>query len=77
MRALLEEKVSIPNDVGIISFNDISVAKYVTPALTTIKVYTEQMGKLAINTINALLNEPSEVPVRLEVGTTLVRRESC
>jgi DNA-binding LacI/PurR family transcriptional regulator len=35
------------------------------------------MGKLAINTINALLNEPSEVPVRLEVGTTLVRRESC
>ena len=41
MRAIQGHGLRIPEDISVIGFNDVSVAKYVTPALTTVKVYTE------------------------------------
>ncbi|MFZ1605194.1 MAG: LacI family DNA-binding transcriptional regulator, partial [Enterococcus aquimarinus] len=40
MRAIQGHGLRIPEDISVIGFNDVSVAKYVTPALTTVKVYT-------------------------------------
>ncbi|MBP2966792.1 substrate-binding domain-containing protein, partial [Acinetobacter baumannii] len=76
MRAILESGLSIPEDISLIGFNDVSVAKYVMPSLTTIKVHTDQMGRMAVDMINSLLDEPVDVPMKLEVGTTLVKRMS-
>ena len=60
MRALQEATIRVPEDISIIGFNDISVAKYVSPTLTTVKVHTEWMGELAVETMKELcLNTPS------------------
>ncbi len=44
MRALQEKNIKIPEEIAIIGFNDVSVAKYVFPTLSTIKVHTEWLG---------------------------------
>ena len=51
LRALLEEGISVPERVNIIGVNDISISKYVFPALSTVKVYTEIMGETAVDTL--------------------------
>ena len=47
-----------------------------TPALTTVKVYTEWMGELAVSTILELIQEKAPVPRKITVGTELILRES-
>jgi LacI family transcriptional regulator len=49
LRALHEENIPVPERVSIIGVNDISVSKYVFPALSTVKVYTEFMGETAVD----------------------------
>lgn len=57
MRALQEAAIRVPEDISIIGFNDISVAKYVSPTLTTVKVHTEWMGELAVETMKRVMLE--------------------
>lgn len=76
LRALHEQGVKVPEEMGIISFNDISVAKYMTPPLTTVKVDTDQMGRLAVDALNALPIQDLSVPIKIEIGTSMMKRLS-
>ena len=76
LKAIQEMNFKVPEDISIIGFNDSSVAKYVTPSLTTVKVYTEWMGELAIETMQALIDEKMPVARKITVGTKLIVRNS-
>ncbi|MEG0293396.1 LacI family DNA-binding transcriptional regulator [Enterococcus sp.] len=76
MRAIQAHGLSVPTDISVIGFNDVSVAKYVTPALSTVKVYTEWMGELAVSTMLELIQEEAPVARKITVGTELILRES-
>lgn len=76
LRALNEKNISVPKDIALISFNDISVAKYLTPSLTTVSVPTEAMGSLAVSHLLTLLDVELPTPVKLEVSTKLIKRET-
>lgn len=76
LRALQEADIKVPEEMGLISFNDTSVAKYLNPSLSTIKVYTEWMGRLAVDTILSLSEELPPVPVKVEIATTFIKRRS-
>lgn len=47
-RALYEKGLSIPEDVGVASFNDISVAQFLNPPLTTVHLPAEEIGEGAV-----------------------------
>jgi LacI family transcriptional regulator len=47
-RALHEAGLSIPGDVGVASFNDISVAQFLNPPLTTVHLPAEEIGETAV-----------------------------
>lgn len=49
LRALHEEKISVPDQVNIIGVNDISISKYIYPPLSTVKIFTELMGETAVD----------------------------
>jgi len=51
MDALKQAGRVIPDDVSVVGFDDISLASEVTPALTTVQVPKELMGKLAAETL--------------------------
>lgn len=76
VRALQEEKISIPDRVSIISFNDTSITKYVYPSLSSIKVFTEEMGVEAVNLLLDYIAHPFNVAKKVTLGTKLVLRDS-
>ncbi|MGM0212498.1 substrate-binding domain-containing protein [Enterococcus sp. AZ109] len=76
MQAIQEFGLKIPEDVSVIGFNDVSVAKYVSPTLSTVKVETEWMGELAVSTILELAKECAPVPRKIMLGTKLILRDS-
>ena len=77
LRSLQEHQIAIPDRVSIISFNDTSIAKYVFPALSTVTVYTEEMGKQAIQMLRQIFQgtQPS-VPYMVKLATKLTIRDS-
>lgn len=75
LRALLEAEIAVPDRVNIIGINDISIAKYVYPSLSTVKVYTELMGETAVDTLLERING-RQVPKKIYISTELIHRES-
>ncbi|MFS9028173.1 LacI family DNA-binding transcriptional regulator [Streptococcus cristatus] len=77
LRALQEHEIQVPQDVSIISFNDTSIAKYIYPSLSTVTVFTEEMGKQALHILNQILtSEEDSIPYMVKLSTKLTIRES-
>ncbi|RBW71319.1 LacI family DNA-binding transcriptional regulator [Bacillus taeanensis] len=76
MRALQESDFRVPQDVAIVSFNDVEMAKFSITPLTTVKVHTEQMGRMGVQLLLDRING-RKVPLKVTVPTELVIRESC
>ena len=76
LRSLQEHQIAVPDRVSLISFNDTSIAKYVFP-LSTVTVYTEEMGKQAIQMLRQTFQgaQPS-VPYMVKLATKLTIRDS-
>ena len=68
--------VKIPDDVSIVGFDDIEMSPWSRPPLTTVRVLTEEMGKLASKRLIEKIEEPDSVPTHILVGTELIERES-
>jgi LacI family transcriptional regulator len=67
-----EHGVSVPVDISLVGFDDLPIAKYVRPQLTTIRVPAQRMGELAATRIIEALRtgEPvggAELPIELVV----------
>ncbi|MBO0440833.1 LacI family DNA-binding transcriptional regulator [Candidatus Enterococcus ikei] len=76
LKAIQEAGYKVPEDISVIGFNDISVAKYVSPPLTTIKVHTEWMGELAVETIFSVIQDHAPVARKITIATELIERAS-
>ena len=76
LRALQENGIKVPEDIQIISFNDTSLAKQVYPPLSSVTVYTEEMGRTAMDVLNKQVLAPREIPTLTMLGTKLTLRES-
>ena len=77
LRALQEAKIPVPESVSLISFNDTSLAKYMYPKLSTVTVFTEEMGKQAIQILEqSFLKDSPSVAYMVKLATRLTIRES-
>ncbi|MBI5840381.1 MAG: LacI family DNA-binding transcriptional regulator [Chloroflexi bacterium] len=66
----------VPQDVAVAGFDDIPIARYLTPALTTVSAPIEQVGREAVGQLVRLIRgEQAEGQVLMR--TELVVRESC
>ncbi|MGG4145784.1 LacI family DNA-binding transcriptional regulator [Paenibacillus algorifonticola] len=75
LHALHEHGVEVPEQMAIVGFDDIEVSAFVQPPLTSVKAYTEQMGKTAVQLLLERI-EGREVPLHVMMNTTLMARES-
>jgi DNA-binding LacI/PurR family transcriptional regulator len=76
MRALKLAGRLIPRDVAVVGFDDVPFARYLSPALTTVRAPIEEIGREAIHQLVRLINgEKAEVLTLMR--TELVIRESC
>ena len=77
IQALYEANINVPNDISIVSFNDIPTSKYLVPSLSTVKVYTEFMGVTSVQLLLERINEGREIPKKVIIPSELTIRESC
>jgi len=67
----------VPDDIALVGFDDVPVARYVNPPLTTIRLPAHQLGAEAARLVLRLIagEDPEETDILLQ--TTLVVRDSC
>lgn len=76
MRALKLAGRLVPHEVSVVGFDDVPFARYLSPALTTVRAPIEQVGREAVRQLVHQLNgEPAEALTLMR--TELIIRESC
>ncbi|WP_419882956.1 LacI family DNA-binding transcriptional regulator [Peribacillus sp. B-H-3] len=76
LRALHEKKVRVPQDISIVSFNDIEMAQYIHPPLSTVRVETEFMGETAVDLLMEQMQSNRTLAKKIVTPCTLMIRES-
>jgi LacI family transcriptional regulator len=76
IKAIEEAGLRCPRDVSIVGFDDIQLAEYVSPALTTIRQDKRALGAAAAQSLAQLIEDPDTVPPVLVLPVELVRRGS-
>ncbi|MGD6968377.1 LacI family DNA-binding transcriptional regulator [Rossellomorea vietnamensis] len=77
LQALNEQGIAIPNRVSIISINNISVTKYVSPPLTTFHIDIRELCKNALQLLLEQILEKRKLVKTLYIGSELVERKSA
>lgn len=75
-RALKEAGLRVPQDIAIVGIDDIEMAAYTDPPLTTVKIFTEQMGQSAVKLLLERIGG-REVPLKIVLPPKLIVRDSC
>lgn len=76
MKAMVEKGIRIPEDVSLIGMDDMPYCEITTPRLTTMRVFKEKMGELAVSELMNMVKSESAAPVKVQVGTELIIRDS-
>lgn len=74
LKALKERYISIPNDVGIVGFDDIAMAELFHPALTTIKQNTKAAAEIMVEQLLAQFHGEKAKSVIVDIE--LIERKS-
>jgi DNA-binding LacI/PurR family transcriptional regulator len=76
MRALKLAGRRVPEEVAVVGFDDVPFARYLSPALTTVRAPIEEIGREAVHQLVQLMSgKPAEALTLMR--TELVIRESC
>lgn len=75
-KAIKERNLRIPEDISIIGFDDIEFARMSSPPLTTIRVYKEELGSIAVRNLLQSLHENIHAHSTTIVPIKLIIRES-
>jgi LacI family transcriptional regulator len=76
MRGLKLAGRSIPEEVAVVGFDDVPFARYLSPALTTVRAPIEGIGREAVRQLARLMSGEQAQALTL-MRTELVIRESC
>jgi LacI family transcriptional regulator len=78
LSALRDCGVQVPQDMALAGFDDVPVASYLTPSLTSVQAGIQGLGILAIETLlDAVRNQEHHQKKQVVMPTTLMVRESC
>ena len=70
MRALKMAGRSIPGEVAVVGFDDVPFARYLSPALTTVRAPIEEIGREAVRQLVRLMNGELAQPLDSDANRT-------
>lgn len=76
IKAMKEVGLRIPQDISIVGFDDMPFCELIDPPLTTVMVYKQRMGMIAVKRLVERIEESPPETIRIEVNTTLIERNS-
>lgn len=74
--ALAERGLRVPDDVSVVGFGDLPEARWVTPALTTVRQPLAEMAATALRLLVRMMRGDRPEGTRTELSTRLVGRAS-
>ena len=77
IRALRESGRRVPGDVSVIGFDDIPLASYFDPPLTTLRQPLEELGRQAARLLIETIHNPGRPSEQVLIQARLVERASC
>ena len=77
MRTLIGMSIQVPEQVRLVSFDDVNYAKFLPVPLTTIHQNCDKIGESAIELMLERIAHPGRPGIDIQVPFELVVRESC
>jgi len=75
-QALYQAGLRVPDDIAVVGYDDIELAQYMTPPLTTIHQPKDELGELAIDVLIHRIAQPALQPQKLQLTPVLMERGS-
>lgn len=77
LQALRQGGLELPRDIALAGFDDIRIARYVSPALTTVRVPIADLGVQALERLHAQIGQAANMPATAQtLAAELVVRAS-
>lgn len=76
LSALRDAGIDVPGQMSVVGFDDVPIARYVNPPLTTIHVDIAELGRRALAVLMEILGHPKARVQREKIETTLIVRKS-
>jgi LacI family transcriptional regulator len=76
LHAARDMDLAVPDDLSVMGFDNIDLAKEISPALTTIHVHKTWLGVLGVRQLMARAQSPDEPRVTILLDTELIVRDS-
>ncbi len=78
LSAMRETGVDIPGEIALVGFDDIPVARFLSPALSSVRVSIHELGAIAIKQlVHAIRQKNNHTKQHMIIPTSLAIRESC
>ncbi len=76
LRAIRDLNLYVPQDLSLVGYDNIPLAKYLVPRLSTASKDGERMGREAVRLLLARLQDPDRPPQEIRLPARLILRES-
>ena len=75
---LRQEGIDCPRDISVVGFDDIAVARFFDPPLTTMRQPREDIGRMATRTLIDIIDGvvPDDDPIHVVLTSDLIVRDS-
>jgi DNA-binding LacI/PurR family transcriptional regulator len=77
LKAVKDKGLKVPRDISLAGHDDISFAAYTDPPLTTVRVESYTIGRLAVEVLLEAIEKGNEGVKQYCLDTDLIIRESC
>jgi len=75
--AVHQAGLHVPQDISVVGYDDIPLASYATPRLTTVAQPAREIGHLAVKRLLQRLTNPDLPPRHEKLPIKLIERDSC
>lgn len=78
-QAIADRGLRIPQDISVVGFDNIDIKDYLKPfgpPLTSIDINRRKMGKIAVELLYQIIDNPQKIPLRYTLPVKLVVKES-
>jgi len=74
---LYQHRIRVPQDNAIVGVDDVDMASYLTPPLTTVRLPKMELGRQVVKMLIERARQDDPTPISMVLPSELVIRESC
>lgn len=78
-RALSSRGLNVGDDISVVGFDDIEIAKILVPPLTTVRISGIELGKVAVKRLVRMMRgtgHDTDAPIKWTIPTSIIERQS-